>query len=101
MAACSSQLKYHLQKNSSLGKRYVAFLTFPRDSLCVCVCMWPCWVFLAVHRLSSDVASLEYSLVVVLWLLTAVASLVEEHRLWGMWTSVVVAHMLSNCGTRA
>ena len=31
MAACSLQLKYHLQKNSSLGKRYVAFLTFPRD----------------------------------------------------------------------
>ena len=29
----------------------------------------PCWVFLAVHRLSSDVASLEYSLVAVLWLL--------------------------------
>ena len=54
-----------------------------------------------MHRLSSDVASLDYSLAVVLWRLTEVASLVEEHGLWGKRASVLVAHMLSSCGTQA
>ena len=33
-------------------------------------------------------------------LLTAVAALVVEHRLWGMWVSVVVVNGLSNCGSK-
>ena len=36
-----------------------------------------------------------YSLVLLHGLLTAVTSLVEEHRLQGMWASEVVAHGLS------
>ena len=40
-----------------------------------------CWVFVAVHGLSLVAVSGDYSLVVVLWLLIAVASLVAEHRL--------------------
>ena len=32
---------------------------------------------------------------------TAAASLVAEHRLWGTWASVVVAHRLSSGGKQA
>ena len=42
-----------------------------------------------------------YYSVAVLGLLTAVASLVAEHRLYGMWASVAAAHGLSTCGSEA
>ena len=45
----------------------------------------------AVRRLSLVMASEGYSLVAVLWLLIAMASLIEEHRLWGTRASIVVA----------
>ena len=41
-----------------------------------------CWVFIAAHGLSLVVASGGDSLVVVLRLLTGVASFVAEHRLY-------------------
>ena len=44
------------------------------------------------------VASRSYTLVAVRGLLVAVASLVAEHRVCGIWASVVVAHGLSGCG---
>ena len=43
-------------------------------------------------------ASRGYSLVAVCRLLTQVASLIVEHWLWGVGTSVVVGYMLSSCG---
>ena len=43
--------------------------------------------------------SVGFSLVVVCRLLAAEASLVVEHRPWGMWASVVVAHGLSDCSS--
>ena len=43
------------------------------------------------------VASRGYSLVAVCGLLIAVASLVAQHGLWGMWISVVVARGLNSC----
>ena len=49
--------------------------------LCACVCVWLCWVFVAVSGLSLVAASEGYSLVVVRGLLIAVASLVAEHWL--------------------
>ena len=42
---------------------------------------WLCWVFIAVLRFSLVVASGGYSLVAVCGFLSAVASLVAEHRL--------------------
>ena len=42
---------------------------------------WLCWVFIAVPRPSLFAVSGGYSLVAVHGLLTAVASLVAEHRL--------------------
>ena len=56
---------------------------------------WLFWVFVAIHGLSLVAASGGHSLVVVCGLLTAVTSLVSEHRLWGTWASVVVAYRLS------
>ena len=41
---------------------------------------WLCWVFVAVHRLSLAAVSRGY-LVAVCGFLTAMASLVAEHRL--------------------
>ena len=52
-------------------------------------------VFVAIHRLSLVAASGGYSLVAVCSVLIAVASLVAEHRLQGMWASVAVAGRLS------
>ena len=58
-------------------------------------------------------ASGIYSLVAVLGLLLAGDSLIVEHRLWGVWASVLEAsglssrgsqileHSLNSCGTRA
>ena len=59
-----------------------------------------CWVFTAAG-FSLVVAVGSCSLVVICWLLTAVSSLVAEHRLQGLGASVVVAHGLGNYGSRA
>ena len=45
-----------------------------------------------MHRLSLVVVSRAHSLTVMLGLLIAVASLVVEHRLYGMQALVVVLH---------
>ena len=58
---------------------------------------WLCWVSTAAQGFSLVVASRGHSLVVVPGLLIAVASLVAEHRLWGVWASVVVVSGL--CST--
>ena len=47
---------------------------------------------------SLVVVSRSYTLVAVRGLLVAVASLVAEHRVCGIWASVVVARGLSGCG---
>ena len=47
----------------------------------------------------SSCGKWELFFIVVYRLLTAVASLVVEHRLEGMQASVVTAHRLSSCGT--
>ena len=54
-----------------------------------------CRLSVAGLRLSLVVVSRGCSLVVVCGLPIAVASLVAEHRLWAVWTSVVTAHRLS------
>ena len=59
------------------------------------------WVFVAALRLSLVVASGDYSPVAMLGLLISVASLFVEHRLYGVWASVVAALRLScsmTCG---
>ena len=66
----------------------------------VCLCLfiiylWLCWVFTAAYELSLVVASRDYSVVLVLRLLTVGASLVEEPGLWALLASVVVAAQLS------
>ena len=48
-------------------------------------------------RLSLVAASGGYSLVLVLELLIAVASLIAKHGLQGTWASVAAAHELSSC----
>ena len=50
--------------------------------------LWLHWLFIIVHRLSLVVAIGGYSLLLSCRLLIAVASLVE-HRLEGVWASVV------------
>ena len=55
-----------------------------------------CWVFIAVSGLSLVGMSGDYSLVAVLELLIAMASLATKHRLWAHVGSVVVAQGL-NC----
>ena len=57
---------------------------------------WLCWVFVPVHGLSLVVASGGYHLGVVRGRLTAVASLIAEHRLWSTQASVVGVHRLSS-----
>ena len=61
---------------------------------------WLRWVFIAACALSL-VASRGYSLVRVFRPLTAVASLVAEHRLQGAWASVLAARGLRSCGSPA
>ena len=56
-----------------------------------------CWVFTAACRLSPAAVSRGYSLVVGCRLLTAVAPLVVEHSLQGMWASVVVVGHRLHC----
>ena len=50
-----------------------------------------CRLSVAALRLSPAVVSRGCSLGVVCGLLIAVASLVAEHRLWAVWTSVAAA----------
>ena len=50
---------------------------------------WLDWVFIAVHGFSLVVSS--KLLLVAMQLLIVVASLVEEHRLYGEWALVVAA----------
>ena len=58
----------------------------------VFIYFWLCWVFVASRGHSLVVASGGYSL--GCRLLTALTSLIEEHRLWGAQASVVVVHRL-------
>ena len=53
---------------------------------------------LAAFRLSLVAASRGYSLVAMHRLLIAVASLVAEHRLQGLWASAVAARRPGSCG---
>ena len=54
---------------------------------------WLCWIFIAVCGLSLAAARGGYSLDVMCGFLIAVASLVAEHGLSGVWASVVASHM--------
>ena len=56
--------------------------------------LYGCAVFFATCRLSPLVVSGVYSLVAVHRLLMAVASPVAEHRLFGLWASVIVHQRL-------
>ena len=47
--------------------------------LIVFIYFWPCWILVAVCRFSLIVVSRGYSLIAVLGLLIAVASLISEH----------------------
>ena len=55
------------------------------------------WVLVAVLRLSQVATDGDCSLVVV-QLLSVVASLVGEHKLQGMWASAFAARGLNCCG---
>ena len=61
----------------------------------VFIYFWLCWVIVAARELSLVAESRGYLLVAVCKRLTVVASLVEEHRLYGVWAVVVVACGLS------
>ena len=67
--------------------------------LCLAVLVLRCTGF------SLVVVCKGYSLVWVCKLLIVVASLVMEHRLWGMWLSScgsqILEHRLNSCGKRA
>ena len=54
-----------------------------------------------MYRLALVPASGGYPLVAVGRRLIAVASLMEGHRLWSVWVSVIVAYRLRSCGSRA
>lgn len=49
------------------------------------------WVLVGAHSLPAVPGGEGYLLVAVPWLLIALASLIEEHRLWGTRASDVVA----------
>ena len=53
--------------------------------------LWLHWVFFAACGLSLAAVSRGLLFIVVLGLLTVVASLVVEHRLWGEGASVAAA----------
>ena len=60
--------------------------------------IWLCWVFVAAWAFSLVVASRGHSplsLVMVRGLLIAVASLVAEHWLQGVWALIAAVHGLS------
>ena len=59
------------------------FTESPGKPLCLFVYFQLHWVFIAAHRLSLVAANGGDSLVAVCGLLTAVASVVAEHRLQG------------------
>ena len=61
--------------------------------------LWLSWVFLAARRLSLVEVSGGLPFLVVRGLLIAVASCGAQAL--GMQVSVVAAHRLSSCGTRA
>ena len=54
-----------------------------------------------LHRLFSGCVRGGSSPVAICRLLIVMVSLVVECGLWGMWASVVVAHGLNSCGSRA
>ena len=87
-----------LLKDSFTRYKILVDFFFPQDLF---IYFWLCWVFIAVHGLSLVVESGDYSLVVVCWFLSAVASLVAEHRLYGAGASVAVARGLSHCRSQA
>ena len=62
---------------------------------CYIYLFWWCWVFVAVHRLSLDPATIGYSLIAVHRLPIVLASLTEGHRLCGAGASTVVTHRFS------
>ena len=68
----------HLFSRSEMGSGiYIhIFLT-----LLLFIYFWLCWIFITVCRPSSAAVSRGYSLVAVLRVFTAVASLLAEHRL--------------------
>ena len=75
------------------------FMLFFRHAHAVLfVYFWLCWVSVAACGLSLVLESRGCSLVAACRLLTAVASLVAEHRLWGTQASVVSACRLRSCG---
>lgn len=53
--------------------------------------IWLHWVLVAACGLSLVAVSGVYSLAAVSRLFIVVASLTVEHKLWGMWDSVIVA----------
>ena len=65
------------------------------------ICFWLHWVFIAVHVFSRHHEPGLLSLVEVFRPLTVVASLIAEHRLWGMQASAVAERGLSSCSSRA
>ena len=62
--------------NSKGNNRAQVFLLL---FLIVFIYFWPCWILVAVCRFSLIVVSRGYSLIAVLGLLIAVASLISEH----------------------
>ena len=77
----------------TMRQALVLFLTFKKFYLPTY--FWLYSVFIAARGLSLLAVSRGFSLVVMLRLLTAAASLVAEHGLQGTQASVVVAHGLS------
>ena len=77
------------------------FLLILQDSLCNCFFFFflrLCWVIVALRKLFLVAASGGYSSV-VRGLLFAVASLLVEYGLWGMWASVAVVPRLQSRGS--
>ena len=62
---------------------------------------WLYQVFIAAQAFTLVAEREGYSLVVVLWLLIAAASLVAEHRLQAAQASVVKTHGLNSCSSQA
>ena len=54
----------------------------------------------AVSRASGSAPEASVLLAVLLGLLISVTSVVEEHRFWGTWASIVKVPELSSCGSR-
>ena len=80
-------------------KMLISILEVP--NLIIFFIFMPVLVLCCFMGFSLVVASGEYSLAVGHRLLTAVASLLTEHKLSGTRPSVVAVHGLSSCGTWA